>query len=117
MDVSGIDGISPSIQIDTQPVGAAGTDPIFVESGTSTPEARVYDITLAQGAQGDQGIPGPAGSASIFLTDTVTTTIPMRWTTRGTTVGGVADTTNYATYIEAHGNTNGLCDSTLELQW
>ena len=106
---AGADSTAPTIQIDTQPAGAAGSDPVFVEAAGSTEQARVYDITLSTGAQGEQGIPGPAGSASIFLTDTVSTTIPTRWTTRGTTVGGVADTTNYATYIEAHGNTNGLC--------
>ena len=69
----------------------------------------VQGDTGAQGDKGDTGDTGAAGSASVFLTDTVSTTIPTRWTTRGTTVGGVADTTNYATYIEAHGNTNGLC--------
>ena len=105
---TGADSIAPTIQIDEQPAGAAGSDPVFAEAAGSTEQARVYDITLSTGATGAQGVPGPAGSASIFLTDTVSTTIPTRWTTRGT-LAGTPDTINYATYIDANGSTNGLC--------
>ena len=107
------------------PTGATGATPVITASATGlangeTPTATADTTDPAnpsiafgipagdQGIQGETGPAGPAGSASIFLTDTVTTTIPTRWTTRGT-LSGVDDTTNYATYIDAHGNTNGLC--------
>ena len=107
------------------PIGATGATPVITASATGlangeTPTATADTTDPAnpsiafgipagdQGIQGETGPAGPAGSASIFLTDTVTTTIPTRWTTRGT-LSGVDDTTNYATYIDAHGNTNGLC--------
>ena len=104
---TGADSIAPTIQIDEQPVGTPGSDPVFAEAAGSTEQARVYDITLSTGATGEQGIPGPAGSASIFLTDTVTSTIPMRWTTRGTDDGVVP--IGYKAYIAANTTVNGLC--------
>ena len=76
---AGADSTAPTIQIDEQPAGAAGSDPVFVEAAGSTDQARVYDITLSTGATGERGPTGPAGSASIFETDTVTT-IGESWT-------------------------------------
>ena len=107
---NGIDGISPTVTT-TATALANGLPPTAVTDNTDPANPTVaFGIPAGDtGAQGPQGLVGPAGSASIFLTDTVTTTIPTRWTTRGTTVGGVADTTNFATYIEAHLSTNGLC--------
>ena len=67
----------------------------------------VQGDTGPQGDKGDTGDTGAAGSASIFQTQDEVQTIPMRFTTRGT-LAGTPDTTNFATYIDAHGNTNGL---------
>ena len=102
---TGADSIAPTIQIDEQPAGAAGSDPVFAEAAGSTEQARVYDITLSTGATGEQGIPGPAGSASIFLTENVA--IPMRTTRVGAGDVGLTPP-QYKVYTDAHGSTNGF---------
>ena len=105
---NGTDGITPTIT--TSATGIAnGEAPTAVTDNTDPANPTVaFGIPAGdQGIQGPQGNVGPAGSASIFLTDTVSTTIPMRWTTRGT-LAGTPDTTNFATYIDANGSTNGL---------
>ena len=107
------------------PTGATGATPVITASATAlangeTPTATADTTDPAnpsiafgipagdQGIQGETGPAGPAGSASLFQTQDVVQTIPMRWTTRGT-LAGTPDTTNYATYIDANGSTNGLC--------
>ena len=67
----------------------------------------VQGDTGPQGDTGATGDTGPAGSASIFQTTTTGTTIPMRWTTRGTDDNVMP--IGYKAYIAANTTVNGLC--------
>ena len=100
------------------PQGLTGDTPTITTSATAlangeaptavTDNTDPANPTVAFGIpSGDPGPTGPAGSASIFQTTTTGTTIPMRWTTRGTDDGVVP--IGYKAYIAANTTVNGLC--------
>ena len=77
---NGIDGISPTVTT-TATALANGEAPTAVTDNTDPANPTVaFGIPAGDtGAQGPQGLVGPAGSASIFQTDTVTT-VGESWT-------------------------------------
>ena len=105
------------------PTGATGATPVITASATAlangeTPTATADTTDPAnpsiafgipagdQGIQGETGAQGPAGSASIFLTENLA--IPLRTTRVGAGDVGLTPP-QYKVYTDAHGSTNGLC--------
>ena len=104
------------------PIGATGATPVITASATGLPNGdaptAMADTTdpanpsIAfgipagdQGIQGETGPQGPAGSASIFLTENLA--IPMRSTRVGAGDVGLTPP-QYKVYTDAHLSTNGF---------